>query len=209
MVDILRLDHFRGFFSYWQVPAPARTAKNGKWMKAPSENLFRVLKRHFPNLPFVAEDLGMITKDVSDALLQLGIAGMRILIFAFDGTKDNPHLPSNHRKNSVVLTGTHDTNTVRGWFSEETDRKQRQRVFRCLGHTLSERTVNREFIKLALTSKASLAITPIQDILGLGSEARMNNPARHLHNWEWRATARQLSNEKFRQFGVMTEAFRR
>ena len=192
--DKLRLDHFRGFVAYWQVKASAANAKKGRWIKAPWESLFGSISRQFPDLPFVAEDLGMITDDVMESIRRLGIPGMRVLVFAFDGDVDNPHLPENHPRNSVAMTGTHDTNTVRGWFAEEATSEQRDQLFRHVGKKVSEGEVGLEFIKMAIASAASLRIIPLQDALSLGSEARMNNPANGKGNWRWRASSEQLAN---------------
>ena len=117
---------------------------------------------------------------------------MRVLIFAFGGSEDNPNLPANYPENSVVYTGTHDTNTVKGWFTEEATPKETGSFSNALGKKVSETQVSREFIRLALESKANLSIIPLQDVLGLGSEARMNHPARKLHNWEWRVKSEQF-----------------
>ena len=206
LFDLLRLDHFRGFIAYWQVPATARTAKKGRWIKAKSRSFFLTLRRVFPDLPFIAEDLGVITNNVRKPMKLLGIPGMRVLLFAFNGRRSNPHLPSNYTKNSVVFTGTHDTNTVRGWFVKEATDEERRRVFKCIGRTVPEREISCEFIKLALTSTAFLSIVPTQDILALGTEARMNQPGRQFNNWEWRVTPQQLGSRRFEEFGEMTQA---
>ena len=195
LYDKLRLDHFRGFVAYWQVAASAKTAKNGLWVKAPSEAFFKALKNAFPQLPFIAEDLGCIDDDVITAIKRLDVPGMRVLLFAFDGPKDNPHLPANHVKNSVAFTGTHDTNTVKGWFTSEAKSKEKQLLFKLISRKVSAKDVSSELVRLALNSVADLSIIPLQDVLGLGSEARMNNPGQLGNNWEWRATPNQLTNE--------------
>jgi 4-alpha-glucanotransferase len=206
LFDLLRLDHFRGFIAYWQVPAAARTAKKGRWIKAKSGNFFQTLHRSFPNLPFIAEDLGVITNNVRKPMKLLGIPGMRVLLFAFNGKRSNPHLPSNHTRNSVAFTGNHDTNTVKGWFVNEATDEERRRSFKCIGRTVSETEIGGEFIKLTLTSAAFLSIVPTQDILGLGTEARMNQPGRQFNNWEWRVTPEQLGSRRFEEFREITEA---
>jgi 4-alpha-glucanotransferase len=206
LFDLLRLDHFRGFVAYWQVPAAAKTAKKGRWIKAKSGKFFQTLRRVFPDLPFIAEDLGVITSNVTKPMKLLGIPGMRVLLFAFNGRRSNPHLPSNHTRNSVVFTGTHDTNTVKGWFVKEATDEEKRRAFKCIGRTISEREISSEFIKLALTSTAFLSIVPIQDILALGTEARMNQPGHQFNNWEWRLTPEQLSSGRFEEFEEITQA---
>jgi 4-alpha-glucanotransferase len=208
-IDVLRLDHFRGFTSYWQIPAFAKTAKKGRWTKASPKEFFAALKSCFPHLPFIAEDLGLITDDVRENLKHLGIPGMRVMIFAFDGSADNPNLPENHVENCVVFTGTHDTNTVKGWFINELGTEQKEIVYRQLGKHVSEKEISREITKLALGSKAKLCLVPIQDVLSLGSDARMNCPARHRHNWEWRVTLDELASKEIGEFGEMSSYFGR
>ncbi len=204
LYDFLRLDHFRGFIAYWQVPAAAKTARIGKWIRTPAKSFFATVKNQFPALPFVAEDLGVITKPVSNTITRLGILGMKVLLFAFDGDKRNPHLPQNHPQNTVVYTGTHDTNTVKGWFEEEASEKNKKTLTQHIGQQISPETVSGEFVKLALFSRANLCLVPMQDILGLGSEARMNNPARQTGNWVWRVTEKQLGSEKMAEFAQLT-----
>jgi 4-alpha-glucanotransferase len=157
-------------------------------------------------MPLIAEDLGLITNNVKDNLKRLGIPGMRVLLFAFNGSEDNPNLPANHTKNSVAYTGTHDTNTVKGWFDEEATPEETKRVFKCVGRQVSKRQINLEFIKLVMASKSNLSIIPVQDVLDLGSEARMNHPARRFHNWEWRVKSEQLSSKSFEKLSEMTES---
>jgi 4-alpha-glucanotransferase len=209
LCDTLRFDHFRGFTAYWQIPSSHKTAKNGRWIRSPSKSFFAALKSFFPNLPFVAEDLGLITRNVRENLALLGIPGMRILVFAFNGSLDNPDLPMNHIENSVVYTGTHDTNTVKGWFIDEATCEGKEQFFKCVGRKVSEDQISREFIKLALSSRARLSIIPMQDLLNLGSEARMNNPAESSHNWDWRLQSGQLMDKNFEEFKTLTEVSRR
>ncbi len=205
-LDLLRLDHFRGFVSYWQVLASAKTAKHGHWVSVPSDDFFRAIKRSLPDLPLVAEDLGVITPRVREVLRHWGIAGMRVLLFAFDGNKGNPHLPSNYVRNCVAFTGTHDTNTVRGWFNQEASSQQKRTMFRIIGRSVNEAEVSYEFIKLALESRADVVITPIQDVLSLGADARMNNPAKQYGNWEWRLTSDQLNGRVFERLSDLRES---
>lgn len=194
---LVRLDHFRGYVAYWEIPAGDKTAIGGKWVGVP-KSFLSDLKKFFPALPFVAEDLGVITDDVRKAIDYLGIPGMKVLEFAFDGSADNPYLPRNHGKNSLVCTGTHDTNTVLGWFREETGAREREALSSYLGRAVTEQSVCADFIATAMASDSVLAIVPMQDILCLGSEARMNNPGRASGNWKWRALPQEISEGTFK-----------
>jgi 4-alpha-glucanotransferase len=160
-------------------------------------------------MPFVAEDLGVITPDVRAVMRRFDLPGMDVLLFAFDSGPDNPYLPENHSQNSVVYTGTHDTNTVRGWLTDEASPKQKKSLFEYVGRELSEGEASWELIRLALNSAASLSIIPTQDVLSLGSDARMNRPSSAKGNWEWRATPEQLTSDAFRRLGEETESSRR
>ena len=130
---------------------------------------------------------------------------MRVLLFAFDDAKDNPNLPANHTENSVVYTGTHDTNTAKGWFNEEASDEEKAQFFKCIGKQVPETQVSREFIKLALASKSNLSVIPLQDLLSLGSDARMNYPGKQSGNWEWRLKSEQLENRCFEELAGLTE----
>jgi 4-alpha-glucanotransferase len=203
LFDILRIDHFRGFTAYWQVSAKSKTAKKGRWIRVPSKTFFRTLKSVFPSLPLIAEDLGVITSNVRENLNSLKIPGMRVLLFAFDGSHSNPNLPANYLRNSVVFTGTHDTNTVKGWFEEATPNEIEQ-VFKCIGKNVSKEEISQELIKLAMASKSNLAIIPAQDVFNLGSDTRMNDPAKGVHNWDWRVEGEHLSNANFKKLANLT-----
>ncbi len=203
--DLIRLDHFRGFTAYWQIPPESKKAKGGKWVRAPSKSFFSTLKSTFPNLPFVAEDLGVITGPVKSRLKELRVPGMKVLLFGFDGSKENPNLPSNYVANSVVYTGTHDTNTVKGWFSEEATDDERNRVFEYLRGKVSNSRISHEFVKLAVESKSNLSIIPVQDVLNLGSEARMNYPSRMSYNWVWKMKNDQLRSKNFENLAEFTQ----
>ncbi len=187
LFDILRIDHFRGFVAYWQVPAGSKTATKGRWIKAPAEDFFNTVLKQMPSAQIVAEDLGQITPDVREIINKFNFPCMKVLHFAFDGEpKKNTHLPHNHVKNCVVYTGTHDNNTTRGWFKKELNRKQKQRLSDYLGRKPSEKNVHRRMIRLAMSSVANLVIIPMQDILGLDGKTRMNNPALTRGNWRYR-----------------------
>lgn len=194
LADVLRLDHFRGYVAYWEIPAENETAEGGRWVELP-KSFFGAVKQAFPELPFVAEDLGVITDDVRSAIASLGIPGMEVLQFAFDGSPDNPYLPVNHKRNSLVCTGTHDTNTTRGWFRDEATAETKGALEKYLGHPVDEETVCDEFIGMAMGSVADTCVIPVQDLLGLGSEARMNNPATAVGNWRWRSLPGEFSRD--------------
>ncbi|MBU0672880.1 MAG: 4-alpha-glucanotransferase [Candidatus Margulisbacteria bacterium] len=193
LFDIVRIDHFRGFVGYWEVPAGEATAVNGKWVKAPAKDFFCAMTKKFPDLPLIAEDLGIITDDVKEIMQQFGFPGMKILLFAFgEDLKKHPYLPHNYVENCVVYTGTHDNNTAKGWYEEEASAHEIKNLAEYLGHQENSRTVNWDLIKLALLSKARISIFPLQDILGLGNEARMNVPSKAHGNWQWRFLEQQL-----------------
>ena len=202
--DLLRLDHFRGFVAYWRVSGTAKNAREGRWVKTPSKPFFACLKANFPALPFIAEDLGVIDAPVKEAVKALGIPGMKVLLFSFDDRDDNPHRVASHPQNVVVYTGTHDTNTARGWFANEASSKQKANFFKQIGKKVTEAEVGFEMVKLALSSQAKLSILPVQDALGLGKDARMNRPSSAFGNWEWRATPKQLMLKNFERLSNVT-----
>ncbi|HKN63495.1 MAG TPA: 4-alpha-glucanotransferase, partial [Gaiellaceae bacterium] len=179
LVDLCRIDHFRGFVSYWAIPARHSTAKRGRWRPGPGAELFRAVEQELGDLPLIAEDLGHITPPVLRLRDELGLPGMVVLLWAFRRKRGNPHALENHRANSVAYTSTHDTDTAVGWF---TGLRPRERA--ATGLDSSE--PHRGLIELAYGSPAALAMVPAQDVLGLGSEARMNRPGRSQGNWRWR-----------------------
>lgn len=196
-VDVIRLDHFRAFAAAWHIPAGAPTAQSGNWIAGPGADFFEGVKRELGSLPFIAEDLGLITPDVTALRDSYQLPGMRVLQFGFDGDSANPHLPHNFVHNSVVYTGTHDNNTTRGWFEGLPD-DGRQRLWSYLGRSPGETgEAAAAVIQLAWSSPAALAMAPLQDVLNLGAEARMNVPARTEGNWLWRSTEAMLSTAAF------------
>ncbi|HXG30447.1 MAG TPA: 4-alpha-glucanotransferase [Thermodesulfobacteriota bacterium] len=208
--DIIRLDHFRGFFAYWEVPVGEKTAVNGRWMEAPAEDFFKALFRRFPFLPIIAEDLGVITPDVLEMMNRLGFPGMRLLIFAFgDDFPNSKYLPHNYVRNCVVYTGTHDNNTIKGWWRQEASPESKIRLSRYVGREVSEEEVNWEFIRLAMLSIANTVIIPMQDILGLGEEAKMNLPATTEGNWRWRLKPDQITPSLIERLREITETYGR
>lgn len=185
LFDFVRIDHFRGFEAYWEIPATEETAMNGTWVKAPGEELFARLYEMMPDLALVAEDLGIITPEVDNLRHRYGLPGMRILQFAFSGEVDNPYLPFQHTRDSVVYTGTHDNDTTLGWYNSLDD-DTRSYVNEYLGRSIE--AMPWPLIRTALASKANMAIIPMQDVLGLGEGHRMNTPGTSEGNWHWRFT---------------------
>ncbi len=208
-VDVIRMDHFRGFAAAWHVPAGASTARSGQWVPGPGADFFTAVEREVGSLPLIAEDLGFITPDVRALRDQFKLPGTRVLQFAIDGNADNPHLPVNYPSNTVVYTGTHDNNTTRGWF-EELAEDQRQKVWQILGRPPGPSTdAPTELMRLAWFSPAALAMAPLQDLLRLGSEARMNVPGRAQDNWQWRCTDEMLADADFPWLRDLTRNSRR
>jgi 4-alpha-glucanotransferase len=183
LYDILRIDHFRGFEAYWEIPAEEKTAIRGRWVKGPGYALFDALKRMIRDLPLIAEDLGIITHEVEQLRDSCGFPGMRILQFAFDSGADNSYLPHNHIPGSVVYTGTHDNDTTKGWF-DGLNNEQKDRICDYLQSTPKDAASN--LVRAALASVAKFAIIPMQDILDLPSSGRMNIPGIADNNWGWR-----------------------
>ncbi len=207
-VDIVRIDHFRGLRAYWAVPEGETTAMNGEWIQAPGDELFETIRAHLGDLPVVAEDLGIITPDVEELRDRFDFPGMKILLFAFDSGPDNPYLPFNYEgRNWMVYSGTHDNNTTVGWFNERSD-EAKTHVANYLGQMSSE-GIHWDLIRLASSSTANQAIFPLQDLLGLGSEARMNFPGVAEGNWQWRYRSEMLQREVSDRFRLVTELYGR
>ncbi len=210
LFDMMRIDHFRGFVAYWEIPSTEKTAVSGRWVEAPAENFITTLSKRFSHLPFIAEDLGVITPDVKEIIQRFGFPGMRILLFAFGGDlPTNPYAPHNYIRNCVAYTGTHDNNTVKGWFEREATKEDKERLYRYLGREISAPEVNGEFIRIVMMSSANLVLFPMQDILGLGEEARMNRPSITEGNWTWRLLSTQITPSLIQKFRDMTEIYGR
>ncbi|MGA2647039.1 MAG: 4-alpha-glucanotransferase [Candidatus Sulfotelmatobacter sp.] len=208
-VDVIRLDHFRGFAAAWHVPAGAPTAQSGQWVAGPGASIFQAVQTELGHLPFNAEDLGVITADVQALSDQFRLPGMRVLQFAFDGHADNPYLPHNFLHNAVVYTGTHDNATTRQW-DEELPDYQRQNLWSYLKRAPgTSADAAPELLRLAWSSPAALAIAPLQDLLNLGSEARMNVPGRADGNWRWGVREDMLASQAFQWLRDLTESSRR
>ena len=189
LYDIVRLDHFRGFESYWSIPAKEETAIKGKWNKAPGLELFRVLESRLGPLPLVAEDLGMITKEVDQLRIDLGMPGMRVIQFGFSDKGAHMHLPHCYPERTVAYTGTHDNDTTRGWWEKAGDQVQAAAEAYVGPVPVRDGVTNPVWplMRATAASVAQLAIVPAQDLFELGSEARMNTPAVAHGNWSWRA----------------------
>jgi 4-alpha-glucanotransferase len=199
LYDVARIDHFRGFVAYWAVPESHRTARHGRFRRGPGAEVFAAAERELGPLPIVAEDLGVITPPVEQLRDRLGIPGMVVMQFGFEGPPSNPHRLENHRRRSVVYAATHDCDTVLGWW-----RTLPRRVRRATG--LPGIEPHWELLELTLSSEAELAILQAQDILGLGSEARMNSPGTIDGNWSWRLRPGQLTSRHAERLRELTDA---
>ncbi len=205
-VDMVRIDHFRGFQAAWHIPAREETAEHGTWVETPGRELFAAVRAALGPFPVIAEDLGLITPEVHALRQELGFPGMKVLQFAFGGGADNPYLPHNHEPDSAVYTGTHDNDTTVGWYAS-LDERTRDHVRRYLavdGHDIAW-----DLIRAALASVARIAVIPVQDVLALGSEARMNFPGRPHGNWSWRLRPDQLTPAHAARLRALTELYGR
>jgi 4-alpha-glucanotransferase len=208
-VDVIRLDHFRGFVAAWYVPAGAPTAESGTWQPGPGAEFLSAVQKELGSLPLIAEDLGQITPDVYAIRDEFHLPGMRVLQFAFDGNAANPHLPDNYVTNTAAYTGTHDNPTTRGWFEDLPD-EQKQNLWRYLKRPAGQAgEAAQALMDLAWSSRAALAIAPMQDLLNLGNEARMNVPGRADGNWRWRATEEMLNSPAFDRLRGLTKSSNR
>jgi 4-alpha-glucanotransferase len=207
MVDLVRLDHFRGFASYWEVPADAQTAVTGQWRQGPGRPFFDAVRSALGDLPLVAEDLGEITPDVVELREQIGIPGMAILHFAFSPDPRSTFIPYALQRNCVVYTGTHDNNTTIGWYLEDASETEKDLVRRYAAS--SGREIHWDLIRLAMASVADTAIVPHQDLAGLGADCRMNTPAVGEGNWQFRITPRMLSEGIQARLWDMVETYGR
>jgi 4-alpha-glucanotransferase len=205
--DIIRIDHFRGFEAYWAVPYGDDTAINGQWEPGPGIDLFNAIKSQLGELPIIAEDLGLMTQGVIDLREATGFPGMKILGFAFDSGEENDYLPHTYTKNCVVYTGTHDNDTLIGWFQKA---KEEDRQFaRDYLNSRSDDEIHWDAIRGAWSSVANMAISPVQDFLGLGSEARINTPGVAAGNWQWRLRHEVLTDELAERIAKLTRVYSR
>jgi 4-alpha-glucanotransferase len=205
LYDSIRLDHFRGFEAYWSIPAEEETAMNGQWVKAPGHELFQRLRDVFGELPFVAEDLGLITKEVDELREHFGMPGMRILQFGFADRGSHLYLPHRFVPNTVTYTGTHDNNTTLGWWRDDATPVERENAQTYLQTIDNDGEIVWAMIKAAARSVANLCIFPLQDVLHIGSEGRMNTPAAAGGNWAWRYSPSALHPDFALKLGALME----
>jgi 4-alpha-glucanotransferase len=205
-LDLLRVDHFRGFASYWAVPAGSPNAVEGQWVKGPGIKFFDAIRRALGSLPLIAEDLGLITDDVVALREAAGLPGMKVLHFAFDGNPDNPYLPYNIAADSVVYTGTHDNDTTVAWFTHapEYDKRRVCEYLDCRGAEFWA-----PFLRMAYAAPSRLSIVPLQDILALGSGHRLNTPGTCEGNWEWRFRWNMIREDHFAMVQHFTAVYGR
>ncbi len=211
LADVVRVDHFRGFAGYWEIPAHEATAVNGRWVDAPGMDLFAALSRRFTVLPLIAEDLGVITADVRELKAAFALPGMKVLQFGFGGDQiiRNPDAPMNHERHCVLYTGTHDNPPMREWFVREAGEQGRANFEAVAGHAVSEHSVAETAMRIAMGSVANTVIFPVQDVLGLDGSARMNTPSVPTGNWEWRLGAEEMHLPFFGELARMTAFFGR
>ncbi|MGQ0793590.1 MAG: 4-alpha-glucanotransferase [Deltaproteobacteria bacterium] len=210
LFDIVRLDHFRGFVGYWEIPAEEETAIAGRWREAPARDFFDALAARFGSPAIIAEDLGVITPDVVEIIEEFRFPTMKLLIFGFGGDfPRSPYLPHHYSKNCAVYTGTHDNNTVRGWWESESTPEERGRFCIYSRSRAAAESAHWEFIRLAMASVADYAIVPMQDILGLGGSSRMNLPATVRGNWEWRFLPHQITRSITERLRELVETYDR
>lgn len=209
MVDIIRIDHFRGFEAYWEISGDAVTAENGKWVKAPGDKFFTIINNYLGDIPILAEDLGLITKEVNELRDKFNFPGMKILQFAFGSKMERKFLPHNHIKNCVVYTGSHDNDTTRGYF--EKTKYDNTDVYKSVQDYLNYYgdDITPHLIRNAYSSVADLIIIPMQDILNLGSEARMNFPGKLGGNWSWRFTWEMVHPETVNYYKYLCNIYER
>ncbi|GHA79702.1 4-alpha-glucanotransferase [Pontibacter akesuensis] len=211
LFGILRLDHFRAFSAYWEVPAKDETAENGKWKESPGKEILGLVQQKYPEMPIVAEDLGDIDQPVRDLIHDFDLPGMIVLLFAFVGDEhafESSFMPHNHTRNSIVYTGTHDNSTVRAWF-EKAPAKDKKLFSRYSYHDLTDENAAKVMVWLAYMSVSQLAVVPVQDVLGLGKEGIMNKPSTGSGNWEWRLQPKQFSKEHIKELQQLANLYGR
>lgn len=209
LFDLVRIDHFRGLIACWEIEAGEKTAINGRWVKTPARDFFDRITEKISYLRIIAEDLGFITEDVREVIDRYGFLGMKVLLFAFGQDLPlGPYIPHNVVRDCVFYTGTHDNNTIKGWFEREARQDEKKRLFHYIGRDVSVQELHWELIRLTMMSVADIVIFPMQDILGLGEEARMNRPGISNGNWQWRL-AFEITSPLKRKLKEMTEIYGR
>jgi 4-alpha-glucanotransferase len=211
LFSLLRLDHFRAFSAYWEVPASEETAINGKWVKSPGHELLTLIKKHNPEMPIIAEDLGDIDEPVRDLIREFELPGMLVLLFAFESNEyafESSFLPHNHTPNSIVYTGTHDNATVKAWF-KDAKAADRKMFSNYVHQEVTQDNAHEVMLQLAYSSVSQLAIVPVQDVLGLGHEGIMNKPSTSNGNWQWRLQKNQLSAKLVKWLRQQAETYGR
>ena len=209
LFDMVRIDHFRAFVAYWQIPAKHKTAEKRKWIRAPKDTFFKKLLENIPPNSIIVEDLGFITPAVRTFVDKQNLSGMRVLQWAFSDDKSNPHAIDNHTARSVVYTGTHDNNTLKGWFENDLTEKQKQTVLKAAAAETDPENIHWKLIEMAMSSRAHLAIIPMQDLLGLGEDGRMNRPGTIEGNWNWQITPGLVTSAIARKLNETTQNARR
>jgi len=212
LYDVVRIDHFRGLVDYWQIPAHESTAVVGEWQTGPGDDFLRTLLKNFSHLPLIAEDLGILSPQVPETMERFRFPGMKILVFAFGGDMSgNPYLPDKYTANCVAYTGTHDNNTVCGWWQNEVSFHEKKNLAKYLKkHRIRrKKELNWLFIELLADSKAEVVIFPLPDVLGLGAEARMNTPGVAHGNWEWRLAVKNIDAAVIKKLREVTHAAKR
>lgn len=210
LFDIIRIDHFRAFADYWAVAAGEQSAINGKWEEGPGKDFFNSLNEQLGELPFIAEDLGEVNDKVFDLRDSFKLPGMKVLQFAFgEDMPTSDYIPHNYKENFVVYTGTHDNNTVKGWFTKEADDNTKKRIEQYLSTPVSENNIHQLLIRLAYSSTAKIVIIPMQDLLGLYEDARMNKPASIENNWSWKLLPEQLNTSEIVKLAEWTKLYNR
>jgi 4-alpha-glucanotransferase len=211
VVDVIRIDHFRGFEAYWSVSAKEETAMNGSWQKGPGLRFFKEMEKRLDGLPVIAEDLGVITPEMEELRDSMGFPGMKILLFAFDGRSENAYLPWNMKENCVVYTGTHDNDTAVGWYlSGEVAAEAKRQAKQAANRSDDEASrFHEDMMYLAMSSPAALCLLPMQDVLGFGNDCRMNTPGTTQGNWRWRCAPRFITDSLAEQLQHSTALFGR
>ncbi len=210
LFNLVRFDHFIGLVAFWEVDAKEKTAINGRWVDVPTHDFLATLFRHHPHLPIIAEDLGIVTAEVRQVMAQHNFPGMKVLLFAFgDDMPQNPYIVHNHTEHCIAYTGTHDNNTVRGWFRKDADKVTRERAGSYIGQPITEETIAGQLIRLTMQSVARTVVFPVQDILNLDETARVNVPGQAEDNWAWRLISSQFTDAEVKHLRELTQLYGR